>query len=139
MKITTRGRYGLTVMMELARHEENQPLPLKEIAQRNQLSEHYLEQLIPPLRHASLIKSVRGAYGGYRLSRSPQEITVGEILRALEGPLSPVDFETEEDPAKRRLWLRLRDSIAQVLNGTTLAEMIEEETEEEPDGYMFYI
>ncbi|HUC91352.1 MAG TPA: Rrf2 family transcriptional regulator [Paenibacillus sp.] len=139
MKISTKGRYGLTIMMELAVKYGEGPLSLKSIAERNQLSEHYLEQLVAPLRNAGLVKSVRGAYGGYILSKEPESITSGDIIRILEGPISPVDFTEEDDPAKRDLWLRIRDSIAGVLDSTTLADLIAYKEEREVDSYMFYI
>lgn len=139
MKISTKGRYGLTIMMELAMKFGEGPISLKSIAERNSLSEHYLEQLIAPLRNAGLVKSVRGAYGGYILSKEPEHITSGDIIRILEGPISPVDFTEEDDPAKRHLWLRIRDSIAEVLDSTTLADMIHFKDESELDSYMFYI
>lgn len=139
MKISTKGRYGLTIMMELAVKFGEGPTSLKSIAERNQLSEHYLEQLVAPLRNAGLVKSVRGAYGGYILSKDPETITSGDIIRILEGPISPVDFTEEDDPAKRQLWLRIRDSIADVLDSTTLADLISFEDAGKPDSYMFYI
>jgi Rrf2 family cysteine metabolism transcriptional repressor len=98
-----------------------------------------LEQLVAPLRNAGLVKSIRGAYGGYVLSKDPETITSGDIIRILEGPISPVDFTEEDDPAKRQLWLRIRDSIAEVLDSTTLADLINFEDEGKPDSYMFYI
>ncbi|WP_424768778.1 cysteine metabolism transcriptional regulator CymR [Paenibacillus sp. sgz302251] len=139
MKISTKGRYGLTIMMELASKFGEGPTSLKSIAERNQLSEHYLEQLVAPLRNAGLVKSIRGAYGGYILSKEPETITAGDIIRILEGPISPVDFTEEDDPAKRQLWLRIRDSIAEVLDSTTLADLITYEEEGKTDNYMFYI
>ena len=142
MKISTKGRYGLTIMMELAIKYGEGPTSLKSIAEKNNLSEHYLEQLIAPLRNAGLVKSIRGAYGGYILSKTPADITTGNIIRILEGPISPVDFEEEDDPAKRNLWLRIRDSIANVLDTTTLEDLItykEESDAESEESYMFYI
>ncbi|PZD94166.1 transcriptional regulator [Paenibacillus sambharensis] len=139
MKISTKGRYGLTIMMELAAKFGEGPLSLKSIAERNQLSEHYLEQLVAPLRNAGMVKSIRGAYGGYVLSKEPESVTAGDIIRILEGPISPVDFTEEDDPAKRDLWLRIRDSIASVLDSTTLADLIAFKDESEIDSYMFYI
>jgi Rrf2 family transcriptional regulator, cysteine metabolism repressor len=139
LKISTKGRYGLTIMMELAARYGEGPTSLKSIAEKHQLSEHYLEQLVAPLRNAGLVKSIRGAYGGYILSRPAEQITTGQIIRVLEGPISPVDFEEEDDPAKRDLWIRIRDSIAQVLDSTTLASLISYEDEGKTDNYMFYI
>ncbi|MCR8845977.1 MULTISPECIES: cysteine metabolism transcriptional regulator CymR [Paenibacillus] len=139
MKISTKGRYGLTIMMELAKSYGEGPTSLKSIADKNQLSEHYLEQLIAPLRNAGLVKSIRGAYGGYILAREPETLSAGEIIRVLEGPISPVDFTEEDDPAKRDLWVRIRDSIAQVLDTTMLADLINFKDEGSQDSYMFYI
>lgn len=139
MKITTKGRYGLTIMMELASRFGEGPTSLKSIAEKHQLSEHYLEQLVAPLRNAGLVKSIRGAYGGYVLTKPPEQISSGEIIRVLEGPISPVDFTEEDDPAKRDLWIRIRDSIASVLDSTTLSSLISYQDEGKNDSYMFYI
>ena len=139
LKISTKGRYGLTIMMELAAKFGEGPISLKSIAEKNGLSEHYLEQLIAPLRNAGLVKSVRGAYGGYILSKDPETISSGDVIRILEGPISPVDFTEEDDPAKRDLWLRIRDSIAEVLDSTTLHDLITFKGADKLDNYMFYI
>lgn len=139
MKISTKGRYGLTIMMELATRYGEGPTSLKSIAEKHQLSEHYLEQLVAPLRNVGLVKSVRGAYGGYILSKNPEEITSGDVIRVLEGPISPVDFTEEDDPAKRDLWVRIRDSIASVLDSTTLQDLISYKDSGHSDNYMFYI
>lgn len=126
-------------MMELASKYGEGPTSLKSIAEKHQLSEHYLEQLIAPLRNAGLVKSIRGAYGGYILSRLPEEISSGDVIRVLEGPISPVDFTEEDDPAKRDLWIRIKDSIAGVLDSTTLANLISFQDEGRNNNYMFYI
>lgn len=139
MKISTKGRYGLTIMMELALRYGEGPTSLKSIAEKNSLSEHYLEQLIAPLRNGGLVKSIRGAYGGYILSRDPDTVTAGEIIRVLEGPISVVDFAEEDDPAKRDLWKKIRDAIADVIDSTTLGDLISFRDKGEPDNYMFYI
>lgn len=139
VKISTKGRYGLTIMMDLAKHYGEGPVPLKRIADRHGLSEHYLEQLVAPLRNAGLVRSVRGAYGGYKLARSPEEISAGDVIRVLEGPISPVEFTEEEDPARRDLWKRIRDTIAHELDSTTLANLINFSSDGKEDSYMFYI
>jgi Rrf2 family cysteine metabolism transcriptional repressor len=139
LKISTKGRYGLTIMMELARKYGEGPTSLKSIAEKHQLSEHYLEQLIAPLRNGGLVKSIRGAYGGYILSKLPEDITSGDVIRVLEGPISPVDFTEEDDPAKRDLWVRIRDVIAEVLDSSTLSDLISFKDEGKNDNYMFYI
>jgi len=139
LKISTKGRYGLTIMMELATKYGEGPTSLKSIAEKHQLSEHYLEQLIAPLRNAGLVKSIRGAYGGYVLSRPPEQITSGDIIRVLEGPISPVDFTEEDDPAKRDLWIRIKNAIAEVLDSTTLSHLITYQDDGQNENYMFYI
>ena len=135
MKISTKGRYGLTIMIALARETDNKPLSLKKIAARHDLPEHYLEQLIGPLRNGGLVKSVRGAYGGYQLVKPATDITAGEIIRLLEGPLTIVEDSEADDAVKRKLWDKIKAVIEKVLEETTLADLAEEDS----DGYMFYI
>ena len=140
MKISTKGRYGLTIMIELAKQHGEGPLSLKSIATANGLSEHYLEQLVAPLRNAGLVKSVRGAYGGYILCREPGDITAGDIIRVLEGPISIVEGIEDEEPAKRELWLRIRDAVKSVLDHTTIEDLANHKEEDRETGsYMFYI
>ncbi|KAB2334022.1 MULTISPECIES: cysteine metabolism transcriptional regulator CymR [Bacillaceae] len=139
MKISTKGRYGLTIMIELARKHGEGPISLKVIAQNNDLSEHYLEQLIAPLRNAGLVKSIRGAYGGYILGSEPQNITAGDIIRVLEGPISPVEGIEDEEPAKRELWIRIRDAVKDVLDNTTIEDLANHTDDNAGDSYMFYI
>lgn len=139
MKVSTKGRYGLTIMMELANRYGEGPTSLKSIAKTHDLSEHYLEQLVSPLRNAGLVRSVRGAYGGYVLAKEPAQVTSGDVIRVLEGPISPVEFDQEDDPAKRDLWIRIRDSITEVLDSTTLEDLANFKEEGKDDNYMFYI
>lgn len=133
MKVTSRGHYGLRVMTQLALAYGDGPLALGEVARREHLSLAYLEQLIGPLRKAGLVEGTRGQHGGYWLARSPDIITVGEVVRALEGPIAPVECvaetyvpgscEREPECLSRSVWQRVRDSIAQVLDGMTLADV----------------
>jgi Rrf2 family transcriptional regulator, cysteine metabolism repressor len=139
VKISTKGRYGLTIMIELAKKHGDGPISLKTIAQTNDLSEHYLEQLIAPLRNAGLVKSIRGAYGGYVLGDEPSKITSGDIIRVLEGPISPVEGIEDEEPAKRELWIRIRDAVKDVLDNTTLEDLANHSDDNTTDSYMFYI
>lgn len=139
MKITTKGRYGLTIMIELAKEYGEGPKSLKSIANENDLSEHYLEQLAAPLRNAGLVKSVRGAYGGYKLANPPNEITAGDVIRVLEGPITLVEGIEEEKPAQQALWIRIRDAIREVLDNTTLEDLIKSEDNNTGEAYMFYI
>lgn len=126
-------------MMELANRYGEGPTSLKSIAKTHDLSEHYLEQLVSPLRNAGLVRSVRGAYGGYILAKEPAQVTSGDVIRVLEGPISPVEFDQEDDPAKRDLWIRIRDSITEVLDSTTLEDLANFKEEGNTDDYMFYI
>lgn len=150
MRLSTHGRYGVRLMLSLAMNYGQGPLPLKEIAKEQDISEHYLEQLIAPLRRAGIVISVRGARGGYELAKPPEEITVGDIVRVLEGPIVPVPCVEEglEEPCEkadkcvaRLVWERLRDSITSVLDSITLADMCKKAKEmtrkEEP--LMYYI
>ncbi|PYZ95296.1 transcriptional regulator [Salipaludibacillus keqinensis] len=139
MKISTKGRYGLTIMIALAKKHGEGPTSLKSIAQDHNLSEHYLEQLIAPLRNATLVKSVRGAYGGYMLSKNPEEITAGDIIRVLEGPITPVEIIDDEEPAKRDLWIKIRDAVKDVLDSTTLDDLANYKGDAGQENYMFYI
>lgn len=139
LKISTKGRYGLTVMIELARKYGEGPISLKSIAEDKDLSAHYLEQLAAPLRNAGLIRSIRGAYGGYILAKEPEEITAGDIIRVLEGPITPVEGIEEEEPAQQALWMRIRDVVKDVLDTTTLQDLILHDDRERQKEYMFYI
>lgn len=138
MKISTKGRYGLVIMIELAKKYGEGPISLKSIAQENDLSEHYLEQIVSPLRNNRLVKSVRGAYGGYMLADEPSNITAGDVIRTLEGPISVVDFSEDEKPAQKELWLRIRNAVKEVLDNTSLLDLANH-NENEDKGYMFYI
>ncbi|MGP4071422.1 cysteine metabolism transcriptional regulator CymR [Piscibacillus sp. B03] len=139
MKISTKGRYGLTIMIALAKNYGDQPLPLKAIANEYELSEHYLEQLIAPLRNSGLVKSVRGAKGGYLLTREPKLITAADIIRTLEGPIRPVEEMDDDEPSKRELWKRIRDAVRDVLEQTTLQDLIEYNDTNYQEENMFYI
>lgn len=136
MRISTRGEYGVRAMLDLALHFRQGPVALKSIADRQGISETYLEQLIAPLRKAGLVSSIRGANGGYELSREPHEIKIGEIIRVLEGPIAPMGCASESPQhfacdnsrkcAARVLWQRLRDRISEFLDSTSLGELLDE-------------
>jgi Rrf2 family cysteine metabolism transcriptional repressor len=149
--ISTKGRYGTKALFELAQHQGAGPVALREIAEKQGLSEHYLEQLVAPPRKAGLVNSVRGAQGGYMLARDPGEITVGDILRVLEGPVSPTEcaLETFELPGKcclnpetcpdRDVWIKVRKSIEEVVDNITLADLVEESRRHTDKQLMYYI
>ena len=130
MKVSTKGRYGLRAMVDLAEHEEGKAIPIREISERQNISEQYLEQLFATLRKAELVKSVRGAHGGYMLNHEPEDISVGDILTTLEGPVAPVDCVIEEDFCNyidkcvmHGLWEELADVINDVIENMTLADL----------------
>lgn len=139
MRISTKGRYGLTVVVELGRHYGQGPLPLRKIAERYDLSEAYLEQLIPPLRNSGLVQSVRGAYGGYKLAKDPKQITAGDVIRLLEGPIQVVEGIEDGHVEQKKLWREMSEAIRKVLDTTTIDDLLEEEESEVEQGYMFYI
>ena len=132
MKISTRGRYALRLMLDIALAESEMPVRIKDIAKRQELSEKYLEQIVSVLNKAGLVRSSRGPQGGYRLVRAPEEYTAGEIVSAIEGGFAPVaclESETNECPrhqtcATLRLWQKLDDAIRGVMESVTLADLV---------------
>lgn len=140
MRISTKGRYGLTIIVELGKRYGEGPVPLRKIAEEHTLSEAYLEQLMPLLRNGSLVKSIRGAYGGYKLTKEPCEMTAGEVIRLLEGPIQLVEGLEKEQIPQQALWIKISEAVRQVLDTTTIEDLIElEQNESTPEGYMFYI
>ncbi len=142
IRFSTRSEYGLRMMMDLARHYGQGPLPLSEVARHEAMSATYLEQLAGKLRKAGLVTSRHGAHGGYELSRPPVEISVGEVLRILEGPISPMICATEGESevacdrqffcSVNLVWERVRDTVAQALDSMTLAELVPMRNMQEP-------
>lgn len=132
MKLSTKGRYGVKAMFDLALHYGNEPISIKSISERQGISEYYLEQLFSPLRKANLILSVRGAQGGYKLSKAPSEITILDIMNILEGPIEVSDCIEEkvcsnvDCCATRGLWLKIKDSFESVTQGITLQNMLDD-------------
>lgn len=137
MKISTKGRYGLMMMVDLAMHAAaGTPISLKSIAERQGLSDHYLEQLISPLRNNGIVRSVRGAYGGYTLGKPKEEITVADIILTLEGPLSLVDEDIQD--GLNDLWEQLEKNILAVMESTTLQDLVDMH-EGLQGNFMYYI
>jgi Rrf2 family transcriptional regulator, cysteine metabolism repressor len=131
---STRGEYGVRMMVELARHHGAGPVSLAEMADHENLPRPYLEQLVVSLRAAGLVHSTRGAHGGYQLSREPSEIRMGEVLRALEGPLAPMVCASEDEKhagvcdrtgycSVNHLWVTVRDAISTALDSVSLADL----------------
>lgn len=133
MKISTKGRYAVRVMLDLAMNHTGDCIKVKEIAARQGISEKYLEQIIAVLNKAGYVKSVRGAQGGYRIAKPPEECTVGMILRLTEGSLAPVAcLETEKNECERcdtcrtlDVWKELYRAINQVVDNVTIADLAE--------------
>lgn len=140
MKLSTKGRYGLQLMVDLGVHSKDKQVSLKSISERLGISESYFEQLIALLKKKKLVISVRGAQGGYYLAKSPEDISIGDILRALEGSLAPTECTCEsnkeyhcdrcgingEHCVTKSVWERIRDGINQVVDSIALHELIED-------------
>lgn len=135
MKITTKGRYGLRALIDLAQYSEIEPVSISSIANRQGISERYLEQLMTMLKKAGLIKSIRGAGGGYVLAKDLTEISVGDVLRALEGNLEPVEctaFSQDDTCAAaggcvtKYVWQRINESINRTVDEISLEQLVRE-------------
>jgi Rrf2 family transcriptional regulator, cysteine metabolism repressor len=138
LRVSTRGEYGVRLMVDLARHYGENPRSLTEIGQAEglELKVQYLEQLVKCLREHNLVESTRGAHGGYRLSRPPEQIAMGEVVRALEGPIAPMICATEGEMgvicdrldgcSTKYLWARVRDAVTDTLDAISLADLVAE-------------
>lgn len=135
MKISTKGRYGLRAMIDLAVYSEVEPVPISSIATRQGISERYLEQLMSLLKKAGLVKSIRGASGGYVLDKAVDAISVGDVLRALEGSIEPVECSAYQQKegctsadmcVAKYVWQRINESMNQTVNEISLRELVEE-------------
>lgn len=132
MRISTKGRYAIRLMLDLATNYTGNPIRLKDIAQRQQISEKYLEQIISILNKAGYVRSIRGPQGGYVLQKPPKEYTIGMILRLTEGSLAPVECVENEAAFCDRgdkcvtyiLWKKLNDAVNGVVDHTTLEDLI---------------
>ena len=137
MKISTKGRYAVRLMLDLAQNDTGECIKVKDIAARQGISEKYLEQIIAILNKAGYVKSVRGAQGGYRIAKDPQEYTVGMILRLTEGSLAPVacleesygECERCDTCETLEVWKDLHGAINQVVDGVTIADLVEKRKE----------
>lgn len=145
MKISTKGRYGTRLLLDLALHGGKGPVLLREIAQRQQIPLLYLEHLIAPLKTAGLVRSTRGARGGIWLAKPPREITLIEVIQLLEGPIAPV--ECVDDPtscprtdfcAAHDIWWELKQAMSGVLQSVTLEDLVERQKSKEPMANMAY-
>ena len=147
MKLSTKGRYGTRALLDVALHQEDSPVQLKVIAQRQQISLHYLEHIIAPLIAAGLLRSTRGAYGGVSLGKPPQEIVLSEVIQVLEGSITPV--ECVDDPnvcsradicVTRDVWTEVKRAMAGVLESVTLQDLVERQIDKQKfASEMYYI
>jgi len=135
--ISTKGRYGLRSMADLVLNAQENPVPLREIAERQGISESYLEQVFALLRKAGLVNAIRGSYGGYTLARPADQITVGEVLQALEGPLTlancakigtPLECDKMDSCLTMPFWKELSAKMEEVMSSFTLQDLVAKET-----------
>lgn len=131
MMISTKGRYALRVLIDMAEHQNGKTIPLREIAQRQEISEKYLESIIKILVQGGVVEGTRGKGGGYRLCQSPDRLTAGQILRLVEGSLAPVSCLASDTPCARAsecrtlsLWSGLNDVINDYLDRFTLSDLL---------------
>ncbi|MBP1754844.1 MAG: transcriptional regulator, BadM/Rrf2 family [Firmicutes bacterium] len=143
MKISTKGRYALRLMLDLALNNTGEYITIKTIAARQEISEKYLEQIISLLNRAGYVKSVRGAQGGYRLAKEPVEYTIGMILRLTEGSLYPIDClendaecNRQSGCATREVWQELYDAICSVVDHITLQDLVDKQLNNVPYDFM---
>ena len=147
MKLSTRGQYGTRALLDLALRQEERPVPLKDIAQRQQISLRYLEHLITPLIAGGIVRSTRGAGGGVSLARSTEEIRLSEVMQLLEGSIAPVECVSNPGICTRSklcvtrdIWSELKQAIDGVLESTTLQDLVErQKRKEQPKEVMYYI
>lgn len=147
MKLSSKGRYGARLMLDLALHygNGNGLVLLKDIAERQEISEKYLGHLIAPLKAVGLINSSRGAHGGYTLAKAPQDITLAEVVQAVEGNLSVVECVSSPEVCSRvevcvtrDIWSRLSEKITEVLDSTTLQDMVELHAQKQKSHSLMY-
>ena len=144
MKISTKGRYALRMLLDLAEHKDEGFIALKEIAGRQHISKQYLEQIVTLLNTANLLRANRGKQGGYALAQDPSQYTVGQILRITEGSVSPVAcLEEKTNPCGRAgicktlpMWTGLKNVVDAYLDGVTLQDMIDQYQENSADYYV---
>ena len=145
MKLSTKGRYGARLMLDLALHYGKGPVLLKDVAERQEISEKYLGHLIPPLKVAGLINSSRGAHGGYILARAPQAVTLEEVVQAVEGNLAVAECITTPtichrvgSCVTRDIWGQMSQKMTEVLRSVTLQDMVNRERQKQKPQSLTY-
>ena len=147
MKLSTRGRYGTRVLLDLALHRDEEPVLLKNIARRQQISLPYLEHLITPLIAGGVVRSTRGPRGGVSLAKPPEEVRLSEVIQLLEGSIAPAECVNNPEVCTRSgfcvtrdVWSQLKEAMNGVLESTTLQDLVErQKTKEQPKEAMYYI
>jgi Rrf2 family transcriptional regulator, cysteine metabolism repressor len=147
VRLSTRGLYGTRALLDIAFHYDGAPIPLRDVARRQEISVQYLEQLVSPLVKAGILSSVRGAAGGMRLAKPPEEIKLSQVIGILEGSIAPA--KCVDDPkacsrsdfcVTRDVWAQMKKAAVQVLESTTLQDLVERQKEKEKKGTpMYYI
>lgn len=149
MKLSTRSRYGIRALIDIALNVNGKPVLLRDVAKRQEISTMYLEHLITPLISAGIIRSTRGAKGGVWLARPPAEVKLSEVVRLLEGSMAPVECVDDlnycprhDSCVTREIWVELKDAMNKVLDARTLEDLVERQKKKEaesPDVCMYYI
>jgi Rrf2 family cysteine metabolism transcriptional repressor len=147
MRLSTRGRYGTRALLDLALHHGEEPVLLKDIAEREQISVRYLEHLITPLIAGGILRTTRGAKGGVSLAKPPREIKLSEVIQLLEGSIAPVECINNPEICTRSkscvtrdIWDELKQAIDGILKSTTLQDLVERQRrKEQPEEVMYYI
>lgn len=144
MKISTKGKYGIKAMLDLALHHGGGSTPLKDISERQAISEPYLEQIIATFKKTGLVSSLRGVQGGYQLAKLPEEISIADIIAVLEGPLLPFEgaenITSPEDAVLEAVWARTRENLNALLGNITLADLVKDvRAVREKNSPMYYI
>jgi len=146
MRVSTKGDYGVRALIELAHHYGHGPVQSAEIAARQEVPEPYLDQLLPTLRRAGFIRSVRGPQGGHALIREPGEVKLSDVMIALEGSLAPIACVDDPEACtrtggcvQREVWERVRDATEEILAGVSIGELAAKEREQNRNGGRYYI
>jgi Rrf2 family protein len=147
MKLSTRGRYGTRALLDLALHQGEEPVLLKDIAEREQISVRYLEHLIHPLIAGGIVRTARGAKGGVSLAKPPEEVRLSEVIQLLEGSVAPAECVNSPGICSRSklcvtrdIWGKLKQAMDEILESTTLQDLVErQKRKEQPEEAMYYI
>ena len=146
MKLSTRGRYGARAMLDIALHNLEGASKLKDIAERQEVSPKYLDHILSSLRKADLVKNIRGRYGGYLLTRPAAQITMKEVIQAVEGPLAPVECVDKSEICSqnsscptRDVWIKLKEIIEESLESITIQDLIEIQKKKKPQPIDYQI